>query len=267
MKGNQRDRFLGTVRSALGHAGDLSRQAPNGLFPTHPSEKSLARLERIRHRQEDERDALIQRLKTAAEPISLEVHCVSSASGAATVMVDKIVSVPTEWNGPRQVCTWNDPLIDSLGLKSLLAKHGIPVVSMTDFVPLADADRISADQQAALRKGVVDSFVGITTADFCVADTGTLVLRTRPGQPRSVSLVPSIHMAVITADRIVANFKELYAILRWNSPDDGVDLSTCMTFISGPSKTADIEATLVHGAHGPRAMVLIVIYKKNSLRQ
>jgi L-lactate dehydrogenase complex protein LldG len=72
-------------------------------------------------------------------------------------------------------------------------------------------------------------------------------------------LVPSIHLAVITADRIVADFKELYAALRWGDPSHAVDLTNCLTFISGPSKTADIEATLVHGAHGPRALVLVVI--------
>jgi L-lactate dehydrogenase complex protein LldG len=74
-----------------------------------------------------------------------------------------------------------------------------------------------------------------------------------------MSLVPSIHIAVITADQVLADFEELYAVLRWQRADRTVDLSTCMTFISGPSKTADIEATLVHGAHGPKAMWLYII--------
>ena len=85
------------------------------------------------------------------------------------------------------------------------------------------------------------------------------MLPIRPGQPRSISLVPSIHIAVITADQILANFKELYALLRWGSKGDGVELDNCLSFISGPSKTADIEATLVHGAHGPRELILIVL--------
>lgn len=247
-----------TVRAALGYAGNVARQAPVGLFPDSPSPKSLARLERVRSRQKVDREAMIQALKTAAGPIHLTVNCVESLSEAAAVIVDTIIAFPTEWGGPRQVCTWDHPLIDSLELAPLLAAHGIPVVSRSSFIP-PHTESVSGDRREALRKGVADSYVGITAADFCVADSGTLVVRTRPGQPRSVSLIPSIHVAVITADRIVADFKELYAVLRWGEAFPTIDLTTCMTFISGPSKTADIEATLVHGAHGPRALVLIVI--------
>ena len=139
-----------------------------------------------------------------------------------------------------------------------MGQHRIPVVSPATFVP-PGTERPSGDQRAALRGAVAASFVGVTAADFCVADTATLVLRTRPGQPRSMSLVPSIHIAVITADRIVADLKELYALLHWGDPDGKPDLTTCMTFVTGPSKTADIEATLVHGAHGPRAVTLVII--------
>ena len=92
-----------------------------------------------------------------------------------------------------------------------------------------------------------------------MAESATLVLPIRPGQPRSISLVPSIHIAVITADQILANFKELYALLRWGPKGEGAELDNCLSFISGPSKTADIEATLVHGAHGPRELILIVL--------
>jgi len=100
----------------------------------------------------------------------------------------------------------------------------------------------------------------VTSADFCLADTATLVLRNRPGQPRSVALVPSIHIAVITLDQIVADMKELFALLRWVAHfPAGRAFPNYMSFISGPSKTADIEATMVHGAHGPREVHLFVI--------
>ena len=143
-------------------------------------------------------------------------------------------------------------------MASVLGDHRIPVISGASIGP-PGTGKVSGIQRAALRQAISASFVGITTAEFCVADTATLVMRTRPDWPRSVSLIPSIHIAVIPIDRVVADFKELYALLRWGDPEFKADLTTCMTFVSGPSKTADIEATLVHGAHGPRAVMVVVL--------
>jgi len=104
-----------------------------------------------------------------------------------------------------------------------------------------------------------NAFIGITSADYCIAETATLTMKTRPGQPRCVSLLPSIHVAVVRLDQILWNLKELYLLLKWDSYEQAEGITDCMTFISGPSKTADIEATLVHGAHGPRELYLFVL--------
>ncbi len=258
MIADNQTRFLRTVREALGHPGTLPRQAPSGLFPSVPSEASRQRIARIENRSSTQRRALIDTLQRAAEPIHLEVAVVDNRPAAAQAIARRVAAAPTEWGGPRQVCTWDDPLIDSLALASVLADHQIPVRSSASFGPSATG-QVPGIQRTALRQAIIASFVGITTAEFCVADTATLVMRTRPSWPRSISLVPSIHIAVIPVDRVVADFKELYAVLRWGDPGQKADLTTCMTFISGPSKTADIEATLVHGAHGPRAVMLVVI--------
>ena len=250
--------LIQTARRALGYPAHRRRQAPPGLFPEGPSQTSLDRLKRIKARRPAERQALIDRLFKAAEPIQLDVCLVPSAKEAAAAIVKKVASFPTEWGDTRQVCAWNHPLIDSLALSSKLTQQGIHWVSGHTYIPRF-TDVVSSKTRAALRRAVSESFVGITAADFCVADTATLVLRTGPGCPRSVSLVPSLHIAVITADRVLADLKELYAVLRWGKPDQPADLTNCMTFISGPSKTADIEATLVHGAHGPKAVCLFVI--------
>jgi L-lactate dehydrogenase complex protein LldG len=110
-----------------------------------------------------------------------------------------------------------------------------------------------------LRQQVFDSYIGVTAADFCMADTATLVMRIRAGQARSVSLVPAIHIAVIELDQIIADLKELQILLKWDPQERKEGLTNCMTFISGPSKTADIEATMVRGAHGPREVYIFVI--------
>ena len=73
------------------------------------------------------------------------------------------------------------------------------------------------------------------------------------GRARSVSLVPSIHIAVVPAGRIVGSYRRMLSALNART------LPSHATVITGPSKTADIEATLVHGAHGPREMHLFVV--------
>jgi len=84
-------------------------------------------------------------------------------------------------------------------------------------------------------------------------------MKTRLGQPLHVSLLPSIHMAVIRLEQILENLKEFYTLLKWDPRQQTEGLTHTMTLISGPSKTADIEATLVHGAHGPRELVIFVL--------
>lgn len=258
MNDNNQSAFMATVRQALGHAGDIPRQPPPDLFHSHPSEKSQCLLAQIKNRGPAQRQLLVETLFDAAKPINLDVNMVSSAEDAAMAIVSRIALSPVEWAGPRRVCMWDHPLIERLDLGSKLAELDIPVISSRNFFS-ATSVQVPANQRQRLRQAIIDSFVGVTSADYCVADTATLVLRTGPGHPRSVSLVPSIHIAVIAANQILADFGELYATLRWQHSEKIPDLSTCMTFISGPSKTADIEATLVHGAHGPKAVWLYII--------
>ena len=258
MNRDYKETFMKTIREALGHPGSIPRQAPHGLFHENPPEKSLQRITRTKSRTPAQRQVLLETLKRAAEPINLEVSVVATVKAAAAAIAGKVAATPTEWGGPRQVCAWNHPLTDSLSLETVLSEHNIPVISRAVFSQ-SSTPEVPEERRAALRQGIIDSFVGVTAADFCVADTATLVMRTRPGQSRSVSLLPSLHIAVITADQVLADFKELYAHLRWSNSPQPANLTTCMTFVSGPSKTADIEATLVHGAHGPRAASLIVI--------
>ena len=70
-------------------------------------------------------------------------------------------------------------------------------------------------------------------------------------------------MAVIKLEQIIADFKELYTLLDKVLENDPEGMENGMTFITGPSKTADIEATMVHGAHGPREVYIYVIIENS----
>jgi L-lactate dehydrogenase complex protein LldG len=118
---------------------------------------------------------------------------------------------------------------------------------------------LSDQDREIFRRRLIKSKIGITSADFCIAETATLVLRTRAGQPGAVSLVPSVHVAVILASQVLPDFVSFYTLLERQQHVDPDSLTHRMTLISGPSKTGDIELVMVHGAHGPRALHLVVI--------
>jgi len=249
--------FIRKIRSALGHSPDQRRQA-NGLFTGRSTGEIGRILERIKNRTDTERQQLLDRLIEMAEPIKLNVIVLKDPPSVAVAIADLIRDKDPEWGSQKSVVTWKHPLIESLNLPDILADQNVPVY-ITELKE-SDADETRREKERErLRKHVVDSYIGVTSADFCMAETASLVMRTRPGQARSVSLVPSIHIAVIHLDQIIADLKELYTLIQWDTEGSGEGLTNCMTFISGPSKTADVEATMVHGAHGPREVYVYVM--------
>lgn len=97
--------------------------------------------------------------------------------------------------------------------------------------------------------------VGITGAFCAIAETGTLMTVSGPRTPPTVSLLPETHVAIIPASRIVRGMEEAWRVLR-----DELKLPPrAVNFISGPSRTADIEQTVTLGAHGPYRVHIVLI--------
>jgi L-lactate dehydrogenase complex protein LldG len=97
--------------------------------------------------------------------------------------------------------------------------------------------------------------VGITGAFCAVAETGTLMLCSAAATPATVSLLPETHIAIVEAARIVADMEEAWQLARAELGE----LPRAVNFISGPSRTGDIELTIVLGAHGPYRVHIIVV--------
>ncbi|MTJ83138.1 MAG: lactate utilization protein C [Telmatospirillum sp.] len=95
---------------------------------------------------------------------------------------------------------------------------------------------------------------GITSTMGAIADTGSLIVWPSVDEPRLMSLVPPLHIAVLETSKIFDSFTEAVAKLGWNKKPPGNSL-----LISGPSKTADIEGILCFGVHGPKQLVIIAI--------
>lgn len=104
------------------------------------------------------------------------------------------------------------------------------------------------------REAIAATQVGITSADYALADTGSLVMFTESNESRLLSLLPPCHIAVIESSRIVASLDDVFRL----RPLPG-DQSSAMVVITGPSRTADIEMRLVRGVHGPGEIHVIIV--------
>lgn len=98
---------------------------------------------------------------------------------------------------------------------------------------------------------------GITGTDWFIAESGTLVLHPRQGMSRLVSLAPPVHIAVIEPGQVLPSLDELFAIERAANIEG--TLASSVNLISGPSRTGDIEATIIKGIHGPVETHLIMV--------
>jgi L-lactate dehydrogenase complex protein LldG len=124
-------------------------------------------------------------------------------------------------------------------------------------------ERLTARLQVDLEEiktspGTVESFtydIGISTAQAGIAESGTLVLESECERHRLVSLVPPVHIAIVEAGTIFLTLAEALAAVQGSKTRK---LSRTITFITGPSRTADIELTLAIGVHGPQELYVII---------
>jgi L-lactate dehydrogenase complex protein LldG len=257
MDNSEQQAFIRKIRSALGKSPN-DPPTETDLCTSPFTDDTRAILDSIKNRSDAERQQLLDRFIKMAAPINLNVIVLKDEASVAAAIAELVRSKDPEWSDKKSIVTWQHPLIERLNLSEALADQNVPV-HVAEFGNF-ESEGISTDKKREqLRQHVIDSYIGITSADFCMADTASLVMRTRPGQGRSVSLVPSIHIGVIYLGQIIRDLRELYALLSFDPEVSQEGLTNCMTFISGPSKTADVEATMVHGAHGPREVYVYVI--------
>jgi L-lactate utilization protein LutC len=137
-------------------------------------------------------------------------------------------------------------MLDSLGLAQSLPAHGYEVHAL----PGAQA-----------REAWWAADAGITGVDYLVAETGSLAVLSRADEPRSLSLLPPMHIVVAHRRQIVPDLFDLFAAL------EAPAMPSCLSLITGPSKTGDIELKLVTGVHGPGEVHVIVMTDEAALSE
>lgn len=140
-----------------------------------------------------------------------------------------------------------------VAVAAYLAARGLPreVVCWPELARLAWGD---SGIRVAARGARADDMVGISGAFCAIAETGTLMLLSGADTPATVSLLPETHVAVLSASRIVPAMEDAWDLLR---AERGA-LPRAVNFVSGPSRTADIEQTVTLGAHGPYRVLIVL---------
>ena len=126
----------------------------------------------------------------------------------------------------RKATVWETPRLRQLGIAEILNTLGVELVS-----PNAGKEEMALCD------------LGVTEADYLLPETGTLVLHSSAAKPRAVSLLPRVHLAIVHPDMLRADMHQVFASAKNHH---------YLVFITGPSRTADIELTVTLGVHGPR---------------
>jgi L-lactate dehydrogenase complex protein LldG len=127
-------------------------------------------------------------------------------------------------------------------------------------VPAVPGVRSGITDPAELRNACAAAAVGITSAYCLLAETGSIALLATPEEPRMVSLLPPVHVAIVHQARLLNNLDEMLSL----NPRP-VDTSSALVLITGPSRTGDIEQFLVRGVHGPGTVHVILVRGKNPI--
>lgn len=179
----------------------------------------------------------IATLKAHMEAVRTEVHVVATR----------------DWTTPLK------KILKKRNLKTLLYAPGTPVGSEVQKAWAQGSERLPQlvtykDNIENFKEQLFDIDAAVTSTVGGIAETGAVILWPDEKEPRLMSLVPPLHIAILQADKIYTTFSEAIQAEDWAQT-----LPTNVVLISGPSKTADIELTLAFGVHGPKELIVIIV--------
>ena len=234
-----RAEFLGRIRAQIARTPGQFSAAPS-LRPAHPREV----LDTIRRELAERWPATLERFRHEFERVGGVLHRVASVRE-----VPAVIGTLARDRQAASVIAWHpaalgfDPA-DGLAAEKLVC-HAMPDT------------RPDEAERRRLRDTIAATPLGLTGVDLVLAETGTLILRSGPGRPRSTSLLPACHVAVFDRTALVESLAQVGVFLEAWHTDDAPGAG--INFITGPSRTADIELTLTRGVHGPKEVHAIFV--------
>ncbi len=236
--------FLGRVRQALRLAGPPD-DGPARPAPEHQFQVVAAR-QRAAARWQD----LWQQFAKELEAVGGQGHRAADAREAAAA-----IAALAEQRGTKKVVTWDLAALGLGAVAEVLRDRGFEVLNASP----ARAQAAVPEVRAGLRAMLAEADLGITGADYAIAETGTLLLISGEGRSRLVSLLPRVHVALIRPEDLIPAIRDMGAILEVEHREGRAVDASCLNFITGASKSADIEFVLARGVHGPGEVHVILI--------
>ncbi|MDA1349743.1 MAG: lactate utilization protein [Chloroflexi bacterium] len=192
-------------------------------------------------------ETLLARLQESAEKAGCTVVRVGTTQEAG-----EYIQTVARGLKARSVVRSAHDVLDRIGVDAVLSADGVQVVLMAQE---GDSDKES--QRQSLRGRAAEAGIGITGVDYAIAETGSCVIVPRAGVSRLVSLLPPVHVAVVEAGQVLPSLDDLFLLRRRDFLQG--KLGSYMSIISGPSRSADIEYTIVKGVHGPGEVHLVLL--------
>jgi L-lactate dehydrogenase complex protein LldG len=237
-----RAEFLRRIRTEMGRTA--------GLFPAETAarpERPRERLELLRRELSERWPQNLERFRHEFERVGGVLHRVATVAEVP----DAVARVAHE-RSMRRVVAWHADVL-GVDVAGPLAARGLET-SAAPGVEVAAAERERRRAVAAAAD------LGVTGVDLAIAETGTLVVLSGVGRPRSASLLPACHVAVFDRDVLVESLAHAgLALEAWHEDAAPEWRGASINFITGPSRTADIELTLTRGVHGPKEVHAVFV--------
>ena len=228
-----RAEFLEKIRHEVRRAPGLFAASP-AARPDRPAEAATA----MRRQMAERWPEALERFRREFERVNGVFHRVAGPEQVAGVISD----VAREMDA-RELIAWAPPEL-GLDLRTSLESQGL-------HVAVAPSDG-QEEARRRYREAATWARLGVTGADFALAETGTLILLSGAGRPRSTSLLPDTHIAIFAKDRLLETLEQVGVMLEALHVEAERSMSGgVISFITGPSRTGDTELTLTRGVHGP----------------
>lgn len=173
-----------------------------------------------------------------------------SSMGELETVFQKVLA-PAE---TKAIALSRNPIIEELRISDWLTTHKKIATSWANLAGAASTNFLADFNKASFAAGA-----GITGVDWVLAESGTLVLSSVTEGAQVASLAPPIHIALYRRSQLVGSLDEVLAKLAISSSPDRPTPGRAVVFITGTSRTADIEQILVRGVHGPREVYAILV--------
>jgi L-lactate dehydrogenase complex protein LldG len=193
-------------------------------------------------------EELLSKFEAELDKVSGVAHRAASAAE-----LDKILSGIVRASQSDSVVLSRNPLLARLKLGDRLRAMGISVVEWP-----AESEP-SNEVRGTFREACFSAAVGITGADWALAETGTLVVTSQTEGSQLASLAPPVHVALYTREQLVESLDDVLERLPLGRDPNDAAAGRSVVLVTGVSRTADIEQILIRGVHGPRELHAILI--------